>query len=204
MLVPVILSGFLAKKYGKRFELAVESPREAVRALCSQLPGFEHDILGHQAGFRIWLDREQLPDATSLDRNTGARPIRIVPVVAGAKDGTLGIILGVVLIVVAPYLPTGYGIVAGTYTSIGVSLILGGVAQMLAPTPKTAQLASNQSNLLFSGGVNTIGQGNAVPICYGRMRIGSQVISAGIESVQLPNTGLTSAPGFAAMGGGGK
>jgi predicted phage tail protein len=90
-------------------------------------------------------------------------------------------------------------------TSLGTAMILGGVSQMLSSPPKPTSVASNQSNLLFSGAVNTTAQGAAVPICYGRMRIGSQVISAGIESVQLPHVvGASSAPGFAAMGSGGK
>ena len=200
MLVPVILSGFLAKKYGKRFELAINSPREAIRALCSQLPGFEQDILSHAAGFRVWADRELLPDADSLDRNTGGCQVRIVPVIAGAKNGLASIIIGAALVFFSDGIASGFAMsgsvaeasLAAGISSMGTALVLGGISQMLfsPPKPTTATAASNQSNLLFSGAVNTTVQGAAVPVCYGRMRIGSQVISAGIESVQMANMGV--------------
>lgn len=210
MLVPVILSGMLAKRFGKRFNLAVSSPREAVRALCSQLPGFEQAILAHPQGFRVWADREPL-DAAGIDRCTGASPIRIVPIVAGSKDAAVGIILGAALIIAAPYAVTALGmgstlagasVISGA-TSIGTAMILGGITQMLFSPPKPAISASNQSNLLFSGAVNTTAQGNVIPVCYGRMRIGSQVISAGIESVQMPYTSASQSASIS-MGGGGK
>lgn len=200
MLVPIILSGMLAKRFGKRFELAVTSPREAVRALCSQLPGFEQALLSHPHGFRVWADRELLPDAQQLDRCTGTSPIRIVPVVAGSKSAGVGILLGAALIFAAPWAISGFtgigGLSAGMsealitgFTSIGTSMILGGIAQMLFTPPKPAVAAQSQSNLLFSGAVNTAAQGNAIAICYGGpIRIGAQVISAGIESVQMPYT----------------
>jgi predicted phage tail protein len=199
MLVPIILSGFLARQFGKRFDLSVASPREAIRALCIQLPGFEKAVLTHSQGFKVWVDREQLLDAESLDRRTGVNPIRIVPVISGAKSGGVGIILGAALLIAAPYMApylAGMGMGAGAAatvttmaTSLGMSLILGGIAQMLASPPKPTSAASNVSNLLFSGAVNTTAQGNAIPICYGEMLVGSQVISAGIEAVQMPYSG---------------
>lgn len=211
--IPVILSGFLAKRFGKRFELAVSSPREAVRALASQLPGFEAALLAHTPGFRIWIDRTPLQELDGLDRHTGTHPIRIVPVIAGAKDSGIGMmIIGAALIYFSGGIAGAFAMsgsvaeasLAAGISSIGTSIMLAGVSSMLMSPPKPASNASNQSNLLFSGAVNTSTQGNAVPVCYGRMRIGSQVISAGIESVQIPYTGLAVAPGFANMGGGGK
>lgn len=200
-LVPIILSGMLAKQFGKRFELAVSSPREAVRALCSQIPGFEKAILEHPYGFRVWADKEPLPDSASLDRCTGARAIRIVPVVAGAKSGGQMILTGALLVAAVYFAPVMMGSGAagsaffgsGVATSIGVSLVLGGISQMLFTPPKSTT-TNNQSNLLFSGSINTTVQGNSVPICYGKMLVGSQVIAAGIESVQIINTGVSTPP----------
>lgn len=42
--------------------------------------------------------------------------------------------------------------------------------------------SSNQPSYVFNGAVNTESQGHPVPLCYGRMRVGSAVISAGIEA----------------------
>lgn len=41
-----------------------------------------------------------------------------------------------------------------------------------------------RTSYLFDGAVNTVAQGGPVPIIYGRMRVGSVVVSAGINSVR--------------------
>ena len=126
--------------------------------------------------------------------------ISIIPVMAGA--GTTGrIIAGVLLVAVAIAFPligaTAAQIAAGMTISaisanialVGVSLIIGGVAQLLTPTPKVPQGADNQDDprksYSFSGIQNTSRQGVPVPIVYGETIVGSVVISAGIDTVQV-------------------
>ena len=51
MLKTIKLYGVLGKKFGKEFHLAVESTREAVKALSVQVPGFEQFMLtAHEQG----------------------------------------------------------------------------------------------------------------------------------------------------------
>ncbi|ECK8296872.1 tail assembly protein, partial [Salmonella enterica subsp. enterica] len=64
--------------------------------------------------------------------------------------------------------------------SLGVSMMLGGVAQMLAPkpdTPSMGQTDNGKQNTYFSSLDNMAAQGNPVPVLYGEMQIGSRVIS---------------------------
>jgi predicted phage tail protein len=63
---------------------------------------------------------------------------------------------------------------------MGASLLYGGIAQLLAPTPETP--AEEQENYSFSGVVNTTKQGVAVPVCYGQLMVGGAVISAGMKA----------------------
>ena len=72
--------------------------------------------------------------------------------------------------------------------TLGLSLMIGGVAQMLSPVPKPpgigeapTQLESNS----FSGVLNTVRQGVPVPIAYGRVFVGSAVVSAGLDVDQV-------------------
>lgn len=71
---------------------------------------------------------------------------------------------------------TGWGasmaIQAGLF---GASLIFAGVSQLLAPHVKgKADTSSNQQSFLFTGPVNTQGQGQVVPLIYGGpVRVGS-------------------------------
>jgi len=71
-----------------------------------------------------------------------------------------------------------------TLYSVGTAMILGGVAQMIAPTPKAnepSERPENKPSYSFNGAVNTTAQGHPVPVGYGRLIVGSAVISAGID-----------------------
>jgi predicted phage tail protein len=185
-----MLYGFLGDKFGKVHRYDVSSPAEAVRALSATLKGFKQSLVdgGYYRvllGGKSDLELDQTINPTS-DRET----IRIVPVVAGS-GGMTKIVLGAALIAFSLYFP-GVGLVIGstTYgtasiiTSVGISLVLGGVSQMLFKPPKapdSAESEANKPSFIFNGAVNTSKQGNAVPVCYGRMVVGSQVISAGLS-----------------------
>jgi len=195
-MLTVLLYGHLGKRFGRRHRYEVRSPAEAVRALCATIPGFRVYLLEHSApGYRVLVGKDP------RDLETLALPaddaIKIVPVTAGAGRGLGSIILGAALFMISG--PAGWlanslamgtsmgvvtagavGVMAG---QIGVGLILGGVAQMLAPQPKSrgpADRPENKPSYVFDGAVNTAAQGNPVPICYGRLIVGSQVISAGM------------------------
>ncbi|MFW2044483.1 tail assembly protein, partial [Acinetobacter sp. ULE_I053] len=65
MLKTIKLYGVLGKKFGKEFKLAVESTREAVRALSVQVPGFEQFMLtAHEHGltFAVFQDDENISE----------------------------------------------------------------------------------------------------------------------------------------------
>ncbi|SQX44326.1 tail:host specificity protein [Escherichia coli] len=67
----------------------------------------------------------------------------------------------------------------------GASMILGGVAQMLAPkprTPRTQTTDNGKQNTYFSSLDNMVAQGNPLPVLYGEMRVGSRVVSQEIST----------------------
>ena len=47
------------------------------------------------------------------------------------------------------------------------------------------RLQPRQAIVLFQRRNKYHGQGNPVPVLYGRLRVGSQVISAGLDTVQI-------------------
>jgi len=81
------------------------------------------------------------------------------------------------------------GAAATAIGSIGAALILGGVAQMISPAPQNAigtsmergAEAAKLESFSFSGIVNTAKQGMPCPIAYGRVVVGSAVISVGLD-----------------------
>lgn len=182
-MIAVILYGELGKLYGKYHNYSVKSVPEALRALSANYKTFRSNIK-EGSYYKVIVDKSPISEE-ELSR-TATKTIKIIPVVQGASRGLGQIILGAALLAVAWWNPYSWGaIITGTMTSVGASLVMGGVAQMLTKTPKLSAGAdrpdTNQS-YAFDGPVNTTAQGNPVPLAYGRILAGSQVISAGLEA----------------------
>lgn len=191
-MITVRLYGHLAKKFGRTHRLDVRTPREAVRALSVNFPDFKSHILKHnEPGYHVRVGKDYR-DETELDYPADGE-IKIVPAVGGASS-TFKIILGAALIVFAPYAAgwlfantamVGLATAVATYApAIGMSLVLGGVSQLLFAPPKaqSVERPDNKPSYAFDGPVNTMQQGNPVPICYGELIVGSQVVSAGFDT----------------------
>ena len=192
-----------------RFELDVVTPGQAIKALCVNFPQLERWLLDSEkdgVAYRVMVGRQKATeeDVSPLLLPFGEREVfSITPVLTGAGRGVGSILLGAALIGVALLVP-GAGLagtslfasVGGAATvgaglaaaagSIGVALVLGGVAQMLSPTPKpqTFEEAQQLESFSFSGIVNTARQGVPVPIVLGRAYAGSVVISSGLDVEQ--------------------
>jgi predicted phage tail protein len=194
------LYGHLGKTFGRVHRLDVQTPAEAVRALCANFKQFRQHIIAHnEPGYKVLTGRAER-GAEELHLGSVASEIKIVPVVAGAGGNFGKVLLGAALIgfsLFAPQLtPLANTIVYGSTTiasiagSVGFSLVLGGVAGMLFKPPKVSNTATerpnNRPSFAFNGAINTTGQGNAVPLCYGEFLCGSQVISTGLAVDDLP------------------
>lgn len=193
------LGGMLGRRFGRVHRLAVDSPAEAIRALTANYPAFRHHLEESDkqgVGYRVIVGRDDLPSLDNLNMPSGRLEIRLVPVIRGGKSGLFEVFAGVALIAASIAAgPIGFGLVGAAVASmtfsVGVSLALGGVSQLLAPHPKTP--ASTQASYLFSGPVNTLAAGMPVPICYGQLFVGGAVISGGVTVDQVPTyeTGVT-------------
>ena len=192
------LYGPLGAKFGRVHVMAVTSAAEAVRALSSQIPGFERFLTNaKQKGmeFAVFYGKNNLTK-DELGANNGSKEIRIAPIMMGSKKaGVFQTILGIVMIVaavIAAPATGGSSLVAafaqggfwGSVAMMGAAMVMGGVAQMLTPMPKgmsSKDGPENTPNPHFNGPVNTTAQGSCVPVLHGRLIVGSKVISAGIE-----------------------
>ncbi|MDE9483969.1 tail assembly protein [Xenorhabdus bovienii] len=177
------LSGVLIPQFGREHKLVVSSPIEAIRALSVIIDGFEKFLLtAKERGltFAVFIGKRNISrDELEL---SGEGDIRIVPVIIGSKKaGIFQTILGAVMVVAGVFAwATPYGV---PLVMSGVSMMLGGVVQMLSPMPgglARREDPDNKPSYAFGGPVNSIAQGNPVPIGYGKRRIGGAIISAGI------------------------
>ncbi len=176
------LYGALGEKFGRVWRFDVHSPAEAVRALCSQVKGFRQYLQTHQhVNYRV-LAGGDARDNETVTLKTSATVIRIVPLVAGA--GPAGrFVAGAVMTIV------GYVFGQPWLMNMGVSMMVGSVVEKLTavkPTSgETVERPENRPSYAFDGAVNTAAQGNPVPVCYGELIVGSQVVSAGLVTEQI-------------------
>tara|TARA_A100001201_G_scaffold39791_1_gene41408 strand:- start:159 stop:800 length:642 start_codon:yes stop_codon:yes gene_type:complete len=196
-----------------RFEFVAETPAQAMRALLVNFPHLEKwmaDSEKNGIAYRVTVGKQKIHnnDVSGLFLPWSEQEVfSITPVLTGAGN-TVRIIAGVALIaaavVFAPAAAAGGGFLtagaAGTTMSalgiatvvagnIGIALVLGGVAGLLSPTPKPISSSREEPTQLesnsFSGIVNTTRQGVPVPIAYGRVFVGSSIISAGLDVDQI-------------------
>ena len=161
-MVTIRLLGEAGRLYGRRFQLAVKTPAEAVRALCLQIPGLRQYLL--ESGDKGIEWRVVTDHAEGLDEDQMLWPMSkrlvLAPLPAGRGGGTGKIIAGVALVALAiVFAPTGalfglgmgigtsgavvagaatatFATVTGVTAAIGLGLVFMGVAELLTPTPK--------------------------------------------------------------------
>lgn len=188
MLRNIKLFGELGDKYGKQFKLDVQSVGEALHAINILKPGFLKDIKKDEHYNVVVGD---LKDENCLDEQTiqmkhKMGDIWIMPEIIGRKSGVFQTILGAVLIVVGAVMSV-YGMGMGApLIKMGIAMMISGVAMMLCPVPGAPDYAGREKpderpSFLFDGPVNTNEQGGAIPIVYGRMLIGSTIISTAMD-----------------------
>ncbi len=205
-MVTIRLLGEAGRRYGRRFQLAVKTPAEAVRALCLQIPGLRQYLL--ESGEKGIAWRVVTDHAEGLDEDQMLWPMSkrlvLAPLPAG-RGGVGKIIAGVALVAVAILFAPAGALAGGLFTlgaqavpivaGIGLSLVFGGVAELLTPTPKMPSVkgiggASSSgrdrdeqlnSFAFDKSNANTV-QGDVVPVLYGERIIGAlPVLSFGLE-----------------------
>lgn len=202
--------GFLKKLCPKEYyEVDARTPAEAIRGLTNQMKQLI------RVGGNRWLCRvRECPNREDLYAiNPELNELNVYPDYspAGAgSSGTMQIIVGVVLVVVAVVgaFFTGGGTLAmlgigGTFSAsavggaiaagfaasalassallAGVGLILSGIATMMMKVPKAANDDSD-SNKYFGGSSNTTRIGTRIAIGYGKYKFYGHLLSVTTES----------------------
>jgi predicted phage tail protein len=137
--------------------------------------------------------------------------IDIVPVLEGAGDalGFMMIVVGVLLIMTGVGAAAGatiLGMSAGTAIMAGAALAIAGVTALSMKPPAfvdDAEIAMDAGSggarsYLFNGPANTAREGGPVPIGYGRLVVGSQIIQSSnkIRDVHTASAGAIDREGF--------
>jgi len=228
----VYLEGILGEKFGGEWNLAINSPAEAMQAISAQRPRFKQFLIEGEniLGYDVLVGDEPVDVNECLLINPDmTQSYTFAPVIAGSKNAGLLMVLGLALVimtggaaafgmtgmmggtglvgatalpvtataaqitavgVIGPtgltaiqavaYTQAGLGATAGLALAgaqyLGMGLLLGGASMLLAPETPDGTSASKAENYLFAGPVNTVKQGEPIPLVYGRMITGSKTI----------------------------
>jgi predicted phage tail protein len=202
-MVTIRLLGEVGRRFGRRFQLAVKTPAEALRALCVQIPELRQYLLesGEKGiNWRVVTDHAMGLEEEQLLWPMSKRMV-LAPIPAG-RGGVGKIVAGVALVAAALFLlpvVLGGAVWAGSISygaattiinatlGIGVSFIFAGVAQLLTPTPKMPNVGgrvgggptsgrSTEEQLksfTFDKSNANSLQGEVVPVLYGERIIGA-------------------------------
>jgi predicted phage tail protein len=190
--------GALRKRLGQcRFEFDVNTPAQAIKALCVNFPGLERWLIDSEqdgVGYRVRIGKEVVKeeDMTPLVMPFSEKEVfTITPVVVGAGGDRQGFGFGQILIgaalIGASFIPGVGAFAVAAMQTIGTSLVLNGVATLISPQPTVPDLeeAAQLESFTVSNVVNTQKQGLPVPLAYGRVFVGSAVLSSGLDVDQV-------------------
>lgn len=153
----VFLHGELGDSLGKEWDLEIDSVQEIFCAIDANTNKFTKFLADNSEKFKYYtfqVDDEYLKSKEELESNLpkNAKNIHIMPQVAGGDPVSI-------------------------LTAILVSVATGLIMQALFKPPKAKEQKETRS-YLFGGTQNVAAQGIPVPLGYGRLRVGSAVVSA--------------------------
>ena len=157
------LHGILAKEYGEIFNMKISKPRDVIKAIDCNRSGFRKRVVDLQKqGFvyDILVDKKRMTKESFLNSKS-PHQIDLVPVIVGSGLPLLEVILIAVAQVAISYALMDPGTLDGVEATVG----------------------STKGSLLFQGGnANVASQGSPIPIGYGRLKVGSQIVQSSVKS----------------------
>lgn len=187
----ITLHGELGERVGKEWRLSVSSVSEAIHAINVMTDNkLKKTFWNHDAKnikYKVLINENPILRVDKLEsseiflRSKNIKTIDFVPVLEGQFIGSgASIALGAMSLAFAGDSPAA--------AMAGLSMIFAGLSNMLSKPPERPEQrqivnpSSDPSQLansyLFSGPVNVINEGGPVPIGYGRLLVGSQVVQS--------------------------
>lgn len=244
----VRLLGELGERFGAEHTYYnLRTPADAIKILCINKPEFKDFLLKSEEngiGYQV-LQGGQDFGYEELLLPFGEKDLVIVPVLSGSGDGFTNVLTGIGLVLAAivlgpavgGFLGLGMGVggslfgatAASIVGGVGLSLAIGGVAQLMSPQPQIPTLGGfsgnfgagsrmgsrnrtngpenvtsgidGQQSYAYTGAANTVGVGATVPLAYGKVLVGSHLLKSKFQIADESDPVLTSlrSPGVGTM-----
>lgn len=158
------LHGILKYEFGEVIPLSINRPKEVIDAIDSVKKNFRariYELARENVHFNIIADGESIKNINQLEMKKNFKQIDIVPVIGG---GWIWVVIQIAIMVI----------------SMAIQL-------MMRPKPPKAQqlvseITGNKQSFLFSTRGNLTQQGSPVPVGYGRLRVGTNIIQTSLKS----------------------
>ena len=215
----ILLLDELGDKWGKtHIYHDLKTPADAIRLLCINYPDFaKHIATSHEEGIFYKVTQANCKlNIEDLFLPLGKNDLVITPVISGSGS-TFRAIVGIGLTfftggITTTFTAFGKEIAVKTLLkNIGGFLLLSSVSEMLAPQPPAFDAtfdvgrggflggpsamergADGQQSYAYRGASNTVGIGATIPVAYGKVLIGSHLISTDIDVVNESDPLMTS------------
>lgn len=196
-MIKLTIYGRLRKFVGQStFEIEAKTPLEAFSFLINNFKGVKEHIKDQE--YCVMAGDLRITEAL-LDMQTESN-IKIIPVVHGEVFflGLAFVGAGVAATAIGGALTaTVLGVsIASALTTIGTSLLITGVVDLITPEPQPLQTQKqnaltedpNDPSYTFTGLLNNTRQGVPINIIYGEVLVGSTVVSSSVDTFQVVNT----------------
>lgn len=175
----LVLYGDLAKYFGKEHVIYVHNVEEAIKYLAVN---FSQDFTkAFNAGYyyvrKVGKNVKRCLNEKELKFSLGDCDLHIIPVVKGAamnqkSKGWVKVGVGTLLAVAGAFTGQAWAV------TMGIGIALQGVVDVLTYVPQKKQAEDNSNNTSFNP-QNVGAEGTTIPVIYGKVKIGSVVVSSG-------------------------
>lgn len=194
------LLGNIGTKFGTTWRGDCVTITDAFRLIECQTKGFREYLVNTTSNFGIRAGKDLIEHEAELLLNINQEDIYITEVPAGADSGWGKVFAAAAIIAVMYFTgglaaPTGGGAggvwFAGSTASnivlaVAVNLAIAGVNEVLMPRPDKGK----PGGAFFNGPINTIKQGQPVPVLYGELIIGGVPISINYTKRKINASGF--------------
>ena len=192
----VYLKGRIGETFASEYEVNCSSIADIIKLLSCQVSGFREyliDAAERGINYQIIKGKEVLEYGEELLLSLEEEDIVITEIPEGSK-GWGRVIAGVILVIVGAILfwnPAGWAALSagGKLVAVGGSLMMSagstlismGVSDLMMQGPSRGPLEESEG-YLFDGPINTLKEGQPVPVLYGELLVGGAPVAVGFSN----------------------
>lgn len=187
----ITLHGILAKEFGDVFNMKIHRAINTIKAIDVNRKDFKKRIFElSREGFNYTMivDGKKITELEELNIQKEPQEIHLVPLIIGSGGfiAAAAIFGGTALGIAGGGLTAAF-VTASIINAVVLTALSVGLQMLLAPKPDAGPQISATTKALsesfaFSNKANAAAQGSPVPVGYGRLKVGSQLIQMSVKS----------------------